>query len=369
MNDSAASPLAVLEVPKCCTVDSAPPGVRFHCALNVSDLVKSVEFYRLLLGMRPTTQEPDYAKFELVRPPLVLSLIPHAPGTGRGLRYLGFPVQHPDEVEALGVRLQTAGLSVHWHRDVPFDDSREFAVEITDPDGNHWRIGCRLNDAPIVADISTTARPTATASLQIGWEHRILLPIPEQIPHEAESVDFVRLEGTFNAEATAAQRAALLTEVRRVLKPGGVVHVHGLVANRVLPKCPVLHGVAALVRRVPDVTGPLEELRTAGLIDVQMTMYPSKAVFRWDDVELRELKLSASRQSLTIGAERTVMYRGPFARIVTDTGQAFPRGVPIIVDAALTERLKRPPWSAQFLMLDEREPRAVEGCASRKEST
>ncbi|HUQ67956.1 MAG TPA: VOC family protein [Planctomycetaceae bacterium] len=348
--------LPVIEAPICCTVDTGPPGVRFHCALNVVDLAKSVEFYRILLGVRPANQQADYVKFELIRPPLVLSLIPHSPGLGRGLRHLAFPVHHPSEVEAVGTRLETAGLSVTWHRNILLDDARQIAAEVCDPDGHCWRINCRLEDASAVAEDQpgmSSVRPR-TAS-PVGWEHRILQPLPEGIPHATGSVDVVRLDGTFNAESTAVQRALLLGEIHRVLKPGGVVHAHGVVANRVLPACPVLHGVAALVRRVPVVTEPLAELRAAGLVDAHMTRYPTKAVFQWDDVELRELKVSAWRAVEPHGPPRTILYRGPFSRIVTDSGRSFLRGVPAAVDAATANLLQEEPWRGQFLLLDHRD--------------
>ena len=50
--------------------------VRFHLSLNVADLKRSVEFFRVLFGMAPAKLRPDYAKFEPDEPPLVLSLEP-----------------------------------------------------------------------------------------------------------------------------------------------------------------------------------------------------------------------------------------------------------------------------------------------------
>ena len=50
------------------------PAVRFHLSLNVSDLGRSVAFYRTLFNLEPAKRRPDYAKFELESPPLVLSL-------------------------------------------------------------------------------------------------------------------------------------------------------------------------------------------------------------------------------------------------------------------------------------------------------
>lgn len=353
MNLPRADVLSVIEAPICCSVDPSPSGVRFHCALNVADLGRSVEFYRIFFGVRPAKRESDYAKFELTRPPLVFSLIPHPPGLGRGLRHFAFPVHHPSEVEALGVRLATAGLTVTWERNTVLDDARQTAVKVVDPDGNVWRVNCRLEDVDAVTEQPTGSTATTTSiPAAVGWEHRILLPCPESIPHADDSVDFVRLEGTFNADLTSSERTRFLTEVRRVLKPGGAVHVHGLASNRVLPTCPVLHGVAALVRRVPHETEPLEELRAVGLIDHQISKLPAKAVFQWDGIELREFKLSAWAPMVKSAGNELVLYRGPFARITTDDGSTFLRGVPQSVDSVTAAVLQREPWRGQFLRLN-----------------
>ncbi len=352
MNPQRADVLSVIEAPLCCTIDPSPPGVRFHCALNVSNLAQSVEFYRIFFGVRPAKYESDYAKFELTRPPLVFSLIPHPQGLGRSLRHFAFPVHHPSEVEALGVRLATAGLVVTWERDTILDDARQTAVKLCDPDGNVWRVNCRLEDVDAIREepTSPTTRPSVKAA--VGWEHRILLPCPESIPHKDGSVDFIRLEGTFNADLTLQERTRLLAEVRRVLKPGGAVSVHGLAANRVLPKCPVLQGVAALVRRVPHETEPLDELRAAGLIDHHIEKLPAKAVFQWDGIELREFKLAAWAPYANDSETECVLYRGPFARLTTDGGHTFLRGVPQSVDTITAAALQRGPWRGQFLALN-----------------
>ena len=43
--------------------------VRFHLSVNVSDLARSVAFYRTLFGAEPAKLRDDYAKFELDDPP------------------------------------------------------------------------------------------------------------------------------------------------------------------------------------------------------------------------------------------------------------------------------------------------------------
>lgn len=346
--------LSLIAAPVCCSLDPPPPSTRFHCALSVSDLSRSVEFYRILFGVRPAKQHDDYAKFELTQPPLVFSLIPQAPGAGRCLRHLALPVHHPSEVDAVGARWATAGLSVTWRREAVIDDARQYAAEATDPDGNLWRVSCRLENVAVISDVppANSNGLDAKTPASAGWEHRILHPCPERIPHADRSLDFVRLEGAFNGEFSSSQRAHLLSEVRRALKPGGQVHVHGLVSDRVLPTCPVLHGVAALVRRVPAETEPLDELLAAGFVDLKITRLPAKPAFRWGDAELRELKLSARTPAKSGGDWRPVLYRGPFARLVMDDGRTFIRGVVTNVDDATCAILRREPWRGQFLLLD-----------------
>ena len=53
----------------------------------------------------------------------------------------------------------------------------------------------------------------------------------------------------------------MLSEVARVLRPGGRVAVHGLVGDRPFPSDPKLPGMASLVQHVPVETEPLEALR------------------------------------------------------------------------------------------------------------
>ena len=56
---------------------------KFHLSLNVSNLSRSLEFYKTLFNLSPAKSYPDYAKFELVDPPVIMSLVPRAPRPAR----------------------------------------------------------------------------------------------------------------------------------------------------------------------------------------------------------------------------------------------------------------------------------------------
>ncbi len=370
--EPAISPLppGTLQVPVCCQREPEVPQTRLHLAVNVSDLTRSIEFYRILFGVRPARQTADYCKFELTRPPLVFSLVPQSPGNGNRLRHLAFPVHQPAEVDAIARRLATAGLVVIRNRESEYDDSRQEAASVNDPDGNCWRITCRLDDleTPVVdaagpatmpAPPSEPASGPAAPTAPIGWEHRITCELPDRIPHAAGTVSIVRLEGTFNAACSRKQRARFLQDVWRVLLPGGCVQVHGLVANRALQHCPPLPGLAGVVRQVPALAAVLEELQASGLVDLTITRYPPRAVFRWEDVELRELKLSAwkpgtGQTAVPTGEPKSVepqsvLYRGPWSTIITDTGETFQRGEAVLMPFDRSQRLATAPWQGLFV--------------------
>src|SRR6516162_6563551 len=84
--------------------------MKFHVSLNVSDIARSVEFYRTLLGIEPAKRKIDYAKFELEDPALILSLVPVAPSTGGTVNHVGLRVPGSPELVAIQARLEAVGI-------------------------------------------------------------------------------------------------------------------------------------------------------------------------------------------------------------------------------------------------------------------
>ncbi len=83
---------------------------KIHVALNVSDLERSVNFYRTMFGAKPVKWKPGYAKFNIAEPPLNLSLNYSSETMSRGaLNHLGIKVRDTDEVLATKNRLSEAG--------------------------------------------------------------------------------------------------------------------------------------------------------------------------------------------------------------------------------------------------------------------
>ena len=114
---------------------------KVHVALNVSDLKRSVEFYRALFGVEPVKWKPGYAKFDVKEPALNLTLNYEGPVKGSGaLNHLGIEVGSTAEVVAAKERLTAAGLATFDEMNVDCCFALQDKIWITDPDTNRWEV-------------------------------------------------------------------------------------------------------------------------------------------------------------------------------------------------------------------------------------
>src|SRR5262249_60959242 len=97
------------------SLTSVAAPARFHLSLNVTDLRRSVAFYRVLFGMEPAKLHEDYAKFDLVDPPVVFSLVPHSLGSGTSLSHAGLLVADAAAIVKVRQRLEAAGIAHQTH--------------------------------------------------------------------------------------------------------------------------------------------------------------------------------------------------------------------------------------------------------------
>ena len=122
-----------------------------HVSLSVSDLAKSIEFYRGFFG-EPRKQKADYAKFVGVDPEIHLALRPGLTNPTSGpLSHLGIRVESSEDVRRWRRELKERGV-------VSDEEKREaccYAVQdkfwLTDPDGNRWEVYTVLEDIEAVA--------------------------------------------------------------------------------------------------------------------------------------------------------------------------------------------------------------------------
>jgi catechol 2,3-dioxygenase-like lactoylglutathione lyase family enzyme len=278
------------------------PAVRFHLSLNVSDLARSIAFYRTLFGTEPAKVRADYAKFELNDPPLVLSLEPAAAGKGGWLNHLGFRMPDSASLVAMQRRLELAGIRAQREEGVECCYAKQTKFWVTDPDGALWEVYTFDGDIDhrgAGQDLQAVAAPAPAANGHAApttngacsWEHRMGEPVPTAIPLSDNSAEEVRLRGTFNLPLEDAAKRQLLQEAARVVRPGGRVFVHVLVADQPLSAAPQLPGPAAVVRHVPLEAEPLKLLAAAGLREIRLLKFGAKPCFTQDGVEMREMQV------------------------------------------------------------------------------
>jgi catechol 2,3-dioxygenase-like lactoylglutathione lyase family enzyme len=133
--------------------------LRPHLALTVSDVDRSLEFYRALFGTDPAKVRPGYAKFELAEPALNFTLNEGERADGLGaFNHAGIQVSSTDEVLMARMRLQRAGLATFDEMDTTCCYARQDKIWVTAPDGESWEVFVTHEDT------DAEGRDTAAAS-------------------------------------------------------------------------------------------------------------------------------------------------------------------------------------------------------------
>jgi catechol 2,3-dioxygenase-like lactoylglutathione lyase family enzyme len=126
----------------------------FHVALYVRDLDDAVARYRKLLGQEPAKVRPDYAKFELSDPPVILSLnTGGVPGT---VSHLGIRYPGTGDVASEMVRVRGEALDLLEQKGTNCCYAKADKFWVRDADGMPWETYTLLADAEAetVADAS-----------------------------------------------------------------------------------------------------------------------------------------------------------------------------------------------------------------------
>jgi catechol 2,3-dioxygenase-like lactoylglutathione lyase family enzyme len=118
-----------------------------HISLNVSDLDRSVGFYRRFFG-EPRKLKTDYAKFVSVEPEIHLAIQPglKKAGASGALSHLGIRVESTEEVQKWKSALQDQGVATEEEKEEACCYAVQDKFWLSDPDGNRWEIYTVLED-------------------------------------------------------------------------------------------------------------------------------------------------------------------------------------------------------------------------------
>ena len=331
---------------------------KFHTSLNVSDLGRSIAFYRELFGIEPAKVHSDYAKFEIAEPPVILSLVPRAPAVGGNLNHAGVRMRSSEELVEVQKRLERAGFRTRREDGVECCYALQTKFWVTDPDQVLWEIYVFHEDIDHHGYAQTpgaSAAVCAPAPLPVTtvWEHRLGTPLPERIPHGDDAVQQVRLQGTVNQAPEPGRVEGVLAEALRVLAPGGEVRIHGLAGDRNLRgMLPPLPGAASAVEHAPTGRSIARLLQAAGFADVRFEKLSTQAYFTIDGVPMREMIVTGRKPAAAAeAATHQAVYLGPLASVSDDFGNVFEKGAFTRLNGRDWQALAKGPMASHFLLL------------------
>lgn len=115
--------------------------MRMHVSINVKNVAKSVEFYRMVFGVEPQKRTSTYAKFDLKEPYFNFSM--HESSDSRltsQVNHLGLEVMSEQEVTQWQKKLEALRIAVTPEENTDCCYARQDKVWFSDPDGNSWEV-------------------------------------------------------------------------------------------------------------------------------------------------------------------------------------------------------------------------------------
>ncbi len=170
----------------------------------------------------------------------------------------------------------------------------------------------------------------------------------EELPVADSSVDLVTSNCVINL---SPDKRRVFREIWRVLRNGGRFVVSDIVAEREVPAAkrqdPRLWGQCisgALTEE--EFLAALERAGFHGIEVLEKFFWREVDGYRFFSVTVRGWR--HDRRQVGGGGKEAAVYLGPHRGVADEQGIFFPRGVPVPVDAATADRLRRPPYANHF---------------------
>ena len=132
-----------------------------HVSLYVSDINKTVDFYKTFFGQQPNKVKSDYAKFILNEPSLVISFVENKEKVNANFGHLGFQVETEQELASKLLKAKQNNMTIIEEIGTSCCYAKQDKFWVSDPDGHQWEVyyfheDSEFND-PKYANESTAA--------------------------------------------------------------------------------------------------------------------------------------------------------------------------------------------------------------------
>ncbi len=168
------------------------------------------------------------------------------------------------------------------------------------------------------------------------------------------SVDLVISNCVLNL-VDEADRSQLISEIFRVLKPGGRVAISDIVSDEVVPQHLREDGElwSGCISGAFHERGFLDAFASAGFIAVGYDKWDEQPWQVVEGIEFRSVTLTAVKPSAVPNRDlgQAVLYKGPFAEVVDERGIRYPRGERIAVGSRSFDALSQAPYAEHFVAM------------------
>ncbi|QHL87753.1 glyoxalase/bleomycin resistance/dioxygenase family protein [Nibribacter ruber] len=149
---------------------------RMHVSYYVSDITKTVAFYNAFFGQEPAKQKPDYAKYVLDSPSLIISFVQNPERVQANFGHLGFQVETVDQLHQRLEAIKANGLPILEEIGTNCCYAMQDKFWVTDPDGVQWEVyyfhaDAEFNDPHYqTQEASACCMPPAQADISFAAE-------------------------------------------------------------------------------------------------------------------------------------------------------------------------------------------------------
>ena len=135
---------------------------RFHVHVSVDDLAASIRFYSTVLGVPPTIEKSDYAKWMIEDPRINFAVSKR--GHKAGVNHLGIQVDSDEELAQLRRQVASADVALLDQTNASCCYAKSNKYWVTDPQGVAWETYHTLDAIETFGDDSVSAvKAKATA--------------------------------------------------------------------------------------------------------------------------------------------------------------------------------------------------------------